>query len=109
MGRSRRLSFSAFSVMYAIANGHRYGFDVMEATGLASGTVYPVLTRLQRDGLLESSWEDEDEAAEEGRPPRRYYALTPHGSEALREAVGMLRTIGGPRLTDPAPGGGKSR
>ena len=68
MGRNRRLSFTAFSVMYAIANGHRYGFDIMEATGLASGTVYPVLSRLERDGLVDSAWEDEARATAEARP-----------------------------------------
>ena len=100
MGPQRRLSFSAFSVLYAMANGHRYGFDIMEATGLASGTVYPVLNRLRRDGLVESSWEDQSLAAEEGRPARRYYALTTDGSSALDGAVGMLRAIGGDRLVD---------
>ena len=96
----RRLSFSAFSVLYAMANGHRYGFDIMEVTGLASGTVYPVLNRLKRDLLVESSWEDETRAADEGRPARRYYALTAQGSEALEGAVDMLRGIGGDRLVD---------
>ncbi len=106
MGRQRRLSFTAFSVLYAIANGHRYGFDVMEATGLASGTVYPVLSRLERDGLVDSSWEDETRASAEGRPARRYYRVTGEGSGALREAVTMLSGIAGDRLVLPGPAGG---
>ncbi len=101
MGRNRRLSFTAFSVLYAIASGHRYGFDVMDATGLASGTVYPVLSRLERDGLVDSSWEDESRATAEGRPARRYYQLTGQGDTALREAVQMLRGIAGDRLVVP--------
>lgn len=101
MGRARRLSFSAFSVLYAIVNGHSYGFEIMESTGLASGTVYPVLTRLERDRLVRSSWEDEARAADEGRPARRYYEVAPDGAVALREAVTMLRGIGGSRLALP--------
>lgn len=93
MGRQRRLSFTAFSVLYAMANGHRYGFDIMESTGLASGTVYPVLSRLERDGLVKSSWEDEERAAAEGRPARRYYEVSGEGQVALREAVDMLNGI----------------
>jgi DNA-binding PadR family transcriptional regulator len=107
MGRQRRLSFTAFSVLYAMANGHRYGFDIMEATRFASGTVYPVLSRLERDGLVESSWEDEKRARREGRPPRRYYEVSGEGQVALREAVQMLSGIAGDRLVVPAlPGGG---
>ena len=101
MGRKRRLSFTAFSVLYAITNGHPYGFDIMEATGLASGTVYPVLSRLERDGLVRSSWEDEARAAAEGRPARRYYEASRDGAAALREAVMMLRGIAGDRLIVP--------
>lgn len=101
MGRNRRLSFTAFSVLYAIANGHRYGFDVMDATGLASGTVYPVLSRLERDGLVDSSWEDEASAAADGRPARRYYRVTAEGRSALHAAVDMLSSIAGDRLTIP--------
>jgi PadR family transcriptional regulator PadR len=104
MGRQRRLSFTAFSVLYAMANGHRYGFDIMEATGLASGTVYPVLSRLERDGLATSDWESEAQATAEGRPARRYYEVSGQGQRALREAVTMLSGIAGDRLI--VPGGG---
>ena len=108
MGRQRRLSFTAFSVLYAMANGHSYGFDIMDTTGLASGTVYPVLSRLQRDGLVQSSWEDEAPATDEGRPARRYYTLTLEGSRALTEALTMLKGIGGDRLAYPTPARGHS-
>ncbi|MDX1393351.1 MAG: PadR family transcriptional regulator [Gemmatimonadota bacterium] len=105
MGRNRRLSFTAFSVLYAMANGHRYGFDIMEATGLASGTVYPVLSRLERDGLVTSSWEDEERAAAEGRPARRNYRVSAEGVVALRDAVEMLNGIAGEGLVIPGSGG----
>jgi DNA-binding PadR family transcriptional regulator len=103
MGRKRRLSFTAFSVLYAIANGHRYGFDIMDATGLASGTVYPVLTRLERDALVRSTWEDERAATAEGRPARRYYEVTGEGAVALRDAASILEGVGGMRLAIPDP------
>lgn len=104
MGRQRRLSFTAFSVLYAMANGHRYGFDIMDATGLPSGTVYPVLSRLERDGLVASRWEDETRATSEGRPVRRYYEVSREGRAALRESVDMLGRIGGGRLSLPSTG-----
>jgi PadR family transcriptional regulator PadR len=82
----RRLSITAVGVLQSIANGVRYGFDVIDATGLESGTVYPILSRLERDGLLSSRWEDEAGAHAEGRPARRYYHITPTGRAALEVA-----------------------
>jgi PadR family transcriptional regulator, regulatory protein PadR len=75
MGRTN-LSFGAVAILHAIAGGSRFGFDIMAATGLTSGTVYPSLDRLERLGLLRSHWEDEKAAHAEGRPPRRYFRLT---------------------------------
>ena len=48
----RRLSITTLSALHAISNGVRYGFDVIDATGLPSGTVYPALSRLERDGVI---------------------------------------------------------
>ena len=67
----RRLSVTAVSVLRAIADGYQYGFDVIDQTGLPSGTVYPALSRLERDGLVKSAWENEQDAHAEGRPARR--------------------------------------
>jgi PadR family transcriptional regulator PadR len=58
-----RLSHSAALILKAISLGYCFGFDVMEATGLPSGTVYPALRRLERDELVESKWEPEEEAS----------------------------------------------
>jgi DNA-binding PadR family transcriptional regulator len=74
-------------VLHALANGLRHGFDVIEATGLASGTVYPILRRLEREGLVSAAWEDAMIAQEEQRPPRRYYELTAAGRGLLASAV----------------------
>jgi DNA-binding PadR family transcriptional regulator len=97
----RRLSVSACSVLHAIVDGAHYGFDIIDRTGLPSGTVYPALSRLERDGYVASAWEDESHAHAEGRPARRYYRLTAPGTRALREAMAQYRTLL-PALRRPA-------
>ena len=87
------MSITAVSVLQAIASGYQYGFDVIDQTGLPSGTVYPALTRLERDGLVRSAWENEQHAHGEGRPARRYYKLTAPGVKALAEATSYYRTL----------------
>jgi PadR family transcriptional regulator, regulatory protein PadR len=89
----RRLSVTAVSVLHAIADGYQYGFDVIDQTGLPSGTVYPALSRLERDGLVKSAWESEADAHAEGRPARRYYKLTAPGVKALAEASSYYRSL----------------
>jgi len=71
--------------LHAVAAGHIYGYTVMEATGLASGTVYPALRRLERDQLIRSQWERQSIADAEQRPPRKYYKLTRAGDTAVEE------------------------
>jgi DNA-binding PadR family transcriptional regulator len=99
----RRLSVSACSVLQAIVDGAHYGFDVIDRTGLPSGTVYPALSRLERDGYVASSWEDEARAHAEGRPARRYYRVTAPGAMALRDAMAQYRSLL-PALQRPARG-----
>jgi DNA-binding PadR family transcriptional regulator len=77
-------------VLRAVSAGYRYGFDVMDACALPSGTVYPALRRLEKAGLLKSVWEDADTAHADGRPRRRTYELTPAGAGALAEAEAKL-------------------
>ena len=89
----RRLSVTAVSVLHAIADGYQYGFDVIDQTGLPSGTVYPALSRLERDGLVRSAWENEQDAHAEGRPARRYYKLTAPGVKALADATSYYRSL----------------
>jgi len=89
----RRLSLTAVGVLQAVARGFEYGFDVIDATGLPSGTVYPALGRLERDGLVRSAWEDEEAAFAEGRPARRYYRVTAAGQRALADAREELRAL----------------
>jgi DNA-binding PadR family transcriptional regulator len=80
-------------VLRVVAGGHRYGFDVMEACGLPSGTVYPALRRLEKAGLLKSRWEKAAEARADGRPRRRTYEMTDAGREALPDADRKLSEV----------------
>lgn len=93
MSNPRNLSLTALSVLQAVAHGYRYGFDIMDATGNPSGSVYPALNRLERNGLLKSRWEEAAVAHDEKRPPRRYYNITAAGAEALQEALDLLRQL----------------
>lgn len=81
-----RLSSATALVLDALARGSRYGFDILDATGLPSGTVYPILRRLEQDGLATSRWEPARVAQQEQRPPRRYYVLTTQGTAFVEEA-----------------------
>jgi len=82
-----RLSHTVAILLKALSLEYRFGFEIMEVTGLPSGSVYPALRRLERDGLVDSSWEAEDEAMKEQRPARRYYTLTRAGREVLHTAA----------------------
>lgn len=94
MGRLFSLTYPTALVLVAIRHGHRYGFDVMDATGLPDGTVYPILRRLERRGVLAGQWEDEARARAEQRPARRYYRLTAVGEEALAEVMDRFPALG---------------
>jgi len=87
------LSHAAAVILQALSNGYQYGFDIMDITGLPSGTVYPALRRLEHTGLIDSKWENASIAQTEQRPPRKYYELTPDGREQLAEAVKRYRLL----------------
>ena len=80
-----------------------YGLEIGEAAGLRSGTVHPILARLEAYGWLASRWEDIDPSAE-GRPPRRYYALTADGALAARTALARAYRPVAVRGLRPQPG-----
>ncbi|MCG6954870.1 MAG: PadR family transcriptional regulator [Gemmatimonadetes bacterium] len=80
------LTYNGALVLQAMVQGHPYGFEIMRAARLPSGTVYPLLRRLEAAGLVASRWENPGKAQGEGRPPRRYYEPTPAGHAALAEA-----------------------
>lgn len=87
------ISYSTAIILQALNNGYQYGFDIMDITGLPSGTVYPALRRLEHTGFVDSKWEDEKIAQSELRPLRKYYEVTPDGKEALAEVVKRYRLM----------------
>jgi PadR family transcriptional regulator len=89
------LTYTSGLILHAVALGEAYGFDIIDQTGLPSGTVYPALRRLESGGLLESIW-DHKNAEKSGGPPRKYYRLTREGREhleALRARYPLLERI----------------
>ena len=75
-----------FCVLALLREEERYGFDLVRALGesdgmvTSEGTIYPLLSRLRRDGLVTSTWEESPSG-----PPRRYYRVTAKGRKALAE------------------------
>jgi PadR family transcriptional regulator, regulatory protein PadR len=81
----------------------RYGLDLMRVSGHPSGTLYPILLRLQNAGWVEAYWEEIDPVAA-GRPARRYYRLTPDGRISAHTEIAALhaqlnRGLGAPKPT----------
>jgi PadR family transcriptional regulator PadR len=70
-------------VFLADVSAPRYGYDLMKAARLPSGTLYPMLARLQDEGLVAAQWEQQREDAA-GRPPRKFYQLTGEGVQVAR-------------------------
>ena len=81
----------------------RYGYELSRETGLASGTLYPILIRLAERDLLETRWEP---ATQPGRPPRHTYRLTSAGAEL---ATDRIRTHGDVLADTTAKGRARSR
>ncbi len=92
--RSRTLGLSTAAILQAIDAGHRYGLDIMDATDLPSGAVYPSLGRLERRGCVRGKWVSESVARRVGRPGRRYYEITKDGTSALHHALGRFAALG---------------
>ena len=73
-----------FEALLAEPARWRYGYDLSRETGLASGTLYPILMRLSTQRLLDTDWEASDEP---GRPPRHTYRLTTDGIVLAQQRV----------------------
>lgn len=91
--------------MLAEPTREMYGLQICHDAGLPSGTIHPILARLERLGWLESHWEDAD-PQEEGRPRRRYYRLTEDGAERARIALAQATTPASSFVLRPRPAGG---
>jgi PadR family transcriptional regulator, regulatory protein PadR len=105
MPRDLRLSHQTLRVLKAFLDefaenvrAELAGADVMKAARVSSGTLYPILLRLERAGVLTSRWERKRPEIL-GRPRRRYYRITPAGVQVAHEA---LRDLSSP-LANPVP------
>ncbi len=83
MRSATRMTYATALVLQALDRGHRYGFDIIVVTNLRSGTVYPLLRRLEDAGLIRSKWEHVAIARSSNRPPRKYYELTKAADESI--------------------------
>ena len=85
MTRTRALSNHARMVLAALLQagaGWSHGYELVRLAGVKSGTLYPLLIRLEAQGYLEAEWQ---QPAEGGRPPRHAYRLTASGVQLARE------------------------
>ena len=106
MGTTPRMTLPTqlvLRVLLAEPNQEVYGLEIGESAGLASGTVHPILARLEGIGWLTSRWEDIDPVTE-GRPARRYYRLTATGAEEGRAALAKAWRSPARALTHPLAG-----
>jgi PadR family transcriptional regulator, regulatory protein PadR len=89
-------------------NRAHYGLELSKRAALATGTIYPILTRLEQAGWVRSNWEDA-EPSDAGRPRRRLYWLTDDGAEkavtVLEEGREAILPEEGRRPRLPTPGG----
>lgn len=84
LGQLRR-GVVEWCVLALLQQHERYGFELAKTLSAANliaseGTIYPLLGRLRRDGLVETLWRESPEG-----PPRRYYVLTVSGKESLQQ------------------------
>lgn len=100
----RPLGYATLAVLQALSDGYRYGFDVIDHTGLPSGTVYPALATLTRKGLTKTRWEEDETARSDRRPRRKYYEVTRAGTEMLRDSMKRFQAMGLRAPTNPEPG-----
>jgi DNA-binding PadR family transcriptional regulator len=84
---SSKQTEALLSVLLGTEAGWRYGYDLSRETGLKSGTLYPILMRLEGHGWLEARWEEEPVP---GKPRRHLYRLTDVG---VREATALLQAV----------------
>ena len=95
---SSKQTEAMLAALFGAATRWRHGYDLSTETGLKSGTLYPILMRLERLGWLEARWEDEPAP---GKPRRHLYRLTASGTE---EAQAILRSASEPLfVARPAP------
>lgn len=97
MGQSRgpRMSSETLRILGAMLEdpmAWHYGLGLSDTAEIASGTIYPMLARLEKAGWLESRWEEQG-PDDEGRPRRRLYKLTGHGERAAMAELDEIAKV----------------
>jgi len=108
VGAQIRKGVIEYCVLAMLTTRERYGFELVRTLGehdglvTSEGTIYPLLSRLKKDGHVTTTWRESDDG-----PPRKYYAITPQGKRRLaafrlewmrfRSAVDALLNDGGTR------------
>jgi PadR family transcriptional regulator PadR len=84
----------------------RWGRDIAKETGLKSGTLHPILARLEQAGWVRSQWEAPEAHEDQGRPRRRYYSFAPGGAQTAQLAIAEAgQALGAPSgWSHPRPG-----
>jgi PadR family transcriptional regulator len=80
-------TIAVLRVLLAAPAVPRYGLEIAREAGLKTGTLHPILARLQQAGWVESFWETPAEHEDQGRPRRRYYRFTSGGAESARRTM----------------------
>jgi DNA-binding PadR family transcriptional regulator len=105
--RITRETLRVLRVLLDRASERHYGLEIATDAGLPTGTIYPILARLEQFGWVTSEWEAADPAVVK-RPRRRFYQLSPDGAELayrkLREEQQSLAPRSSRRLPDFKPG-----
>lgn len=88
-----RKGFLAYCVLKVCSEGAMYTSDIIARLSAADlvvveGTVYPLLSRLQKDGLLQHEWQESEQG-----PPRKYYRTTPFGNEVAKATANKIDNL----------------
>ncbi|MFZ3491944.1 PadR family transcriptional regulator [Streptomyces sp. 5.8] len=87
MDRPFKVTQATLDVMEVllVSEGGVHGYAIAQAAKKPTGSVYPILARLESAGWLESSWETSEQTP--GVPRKRFYRLTPNGTAGVREVL----------------------
>ena len=88
-----RKGFLAYCVLKVCSHEPKYTSDIIARLREAEmvvveGTIYPLLSRLQKDGLLRHEWQESEQG-----PPRKYYKTTDYGDEVVQHTAGKITEL----------------
>lgn len=87
-------TIAVLRILLATPTTPRYGLEIAREAGLKTGTLHPILARLQHAGWIESFWETPADHEDQGRPRRRYYRFTDDGAQTARRAIAEAMVSG---------------